>query len=138
MMSAMKVVVKVPTIRASAPKLGGLFPAGLGIQRGLVKKCTQSSFGTIGAASLKIKRKMATIATMLLQPQTRISHSIGFSNKSRMRNLPLVPEGFGDSVGGFDWIGDSIVPTSVAVFLLDRKSTRLTSSHVSESRMPSS
>ena len=57
--------------------------AGLGIQRGLVKKCTQSSFGTIGAASLKMKRKIATMPMIELQPQTRMSHSIGFSRASK-------------------------------------------------------
>src|SRR5689334_13444182 len=89
MISATNVVVKVPIKSANAPKLGGLSPAGFGIQRGLVKKCHQSSFGTIGAASLKMKRKIATIAMMLLQPQSRISHSMGFSSKSTKRNFFL-------------------------------------------------
>lgn len=78
----MKVVVKVPTSRARAPKLGSLPGAGFGIQRGLVKKWIQSSFGTIGAASLKMNRKIAPIPMMLLHPQTRIIHSIGFSKAS--------------------------------------------------------
>ena len=69
-------VVKVPARSASAPKLGSLPAAGFGIQRALVKKCHQSSRGTIGAASLKMNTKMAAIPTILLQPQARIATSI--------------------------------------------------------------
>src|SRR5712692_10367147 len=87
MINARNVVVKVPTRRARAPKLASLPVPGLGIHLELVKKWIQSSRGTIGAASLKIKRKMATMAMMLLQPQTRMSHSMGLSSKSRKRNF---------------------------------------------------
>src|SRR5689334_9792429 len=83
MRSAMPVVVKVPTSKASAPKLASLPGAGLGIQRGLLKKCHQSSFGTMGAASRKMKRKIAAMPMMLLQPQRRMSHSVGFSIESK-------------------------------------------------------
>src|SRR5258705_11732631 len=86
-MSAMNVVVNVPARRASAPKLAWLPVAGFGIQRGLVKKCTQSSFGTIGAASLKMKRKIAPMPMIELQPHRRMSHSIGRSHASRRLNL---------------------------------------------------
>jgi hypothetical protein len=57
--------------------------AGFGIHRELVKKLHQSSCGIIGAASQKMKTKIATIPIMLLQPQIQISHSIGFSSQSR-------------------------------------------------------
>src|SRR6185295_9343060 len=100
----MNVTLKVPTNRASAPKLGSLPGAGFGIQRGLVKKCTQLSFGTIGAASLKMNKKIAAMPMMLLQPQRRISHSVGFSIESNKLNVfrprpaagggPAAPAGF--------------------------------------------
>src|SRR6185503_20374601 len=82
----MPVVVKVPTRRANAPKLASLPGAGLGIQRGLVKKCSQSSLGTMGAASRRMKAKMAAMPRMLLHPQSRISHSTGFSTASKRLN----------------------------------------------------
>src|SRR5262249_10300883 len=87
MMRAMKVVTNVPTINATAPQLGSLPGGGLGIQRELVKKRTQSSVGTIGAASLKINPKMAAMPMMLLQPLSRMSHSVGFSIASKKLNL---------------------------------------------------
>src|SRR5437016_3506976 len=81
--SAINVTLNVPTRRARAPKLGALPDPGAGIQRVLVRKCTQSSLGTKGAASLKMNTKIARIPMMLLHPQIRIIHSIGFSTLSR-------------------------------------------------------
>src|SRR5436305_11347525 len=80
--SAIKVTLKVPTSRANAPKLAALPLPGAGIHLVLVKKWIQSSLGTSGAASLKMKTKIARMPMMLLQPQMRIIHSMGFSNRS--------------------------------------------------------
>ncbi|MEW6160149.1 MAG: hypothetical protein AB1813_22180 [Verrucomicrobiota bacterium] len=41
----------------------------------------------MGNASLKMKRKMAIIPIMLLQPHSRMNHSIGFSNASKRRSF---------------------------------------------------
>src|SRR5438093_9067741 len=83
----MSVVLNVPTISASAPKAGALPSPGFGIHRGLVKNSIQLSFGTIGAASLKMNRKMAPSPMMLLQPHSLMSHSVGFSVASKKLNF---------------------------------------------------
>src|SRR5436190_6374320 len=80
---------------ASAPKAGGLSPAGFGIHRVLVKNSIQLSFGTMGAASRKMNRKMAKIAIMLLHPQRRMAHSVGFSSVSNRLRLRRRPAGAG-------------------------------------------
>src|SRR6185436_3421164 len=87
MMRAMKVVANVPTIKARAPKLAALPSPGAGIHRELVKNCHQSSFRTMGPASLKMNRKMAAMPMMLLQPQRRMIHSVGFSVASKKLNF---------------------------------------------------
>ena len=53
----------------------------------------------MGAASLKMKRKIATIPTMLLQPQRRMSHSVGFSSASKRLNVFLRPGVTGSGMG---------------------------------------
>src|SRR5262245_37720540 len=87
MIRAMSVVVAVPTSSANAPQLGSLPAAGVGSHPGLVEERTRDSFGTIGAASLNTNRKMAASPTMLLQPQTRMTHSVGLSNASKTLNF---------------------------------------------------
>src|ERR1043166_3956973 len=53
----------------------------------------------MGAASLKMKMKIAAMPMMLLQPQTRMMNSIGFSSASRTRNLLRARAGEGPGMG---------------------------------------
>src|ERR1043166_3143771 len=54
-------------------------------------------------------------------------------NFSLMGNLALISMGLGDKAAAF-----KLIERAMTVISIDRKSTRLNSSHVSESRMPSS
>src|SRR5678816_4590827 len=53
----------------------------------------------MGAASLKIKMKIAAMPMMLLQPQMRMMNSIGFSSASRTRNFLRARAGEGPGMG---------------------------------------
>src|ERR1041384_5675379 len=53
----------------------------------------------MGAASLKMKIKIAAMPMMLLQPQTRMMNSIGFSSASRTRNFLRARAGAGSGIG---------------------------------------